>query len=90
MSKDQKPPEGIKPQDVASQFLVLRTHDNRVAVQFPSKGDGAIDALESLKLLATGLSFLAETLHRQQAPVEQPRIVVAPAVPKEFLTKRAD
>lgn len=88
MSKDTQPPEGqIKPEDVLTQFLVVRTKDNRVAVQFPTKGDGGIDGLEALKLIATGLNFVVDTLHQQYAPVEKPRIVLAPAVPKEFLTK---
>ena len=85
---DTKPPEGqIKPEDVQSQFLVVRTKDNRVAVQFPTKEDDNIDVLESLKLLMTGLNFVVDTLHQQQAPVEKPRIVLAPAIPKEFLTR---
>jgi len=88
MSKNQKPPEGqIKPEDIASQFMVLRTKDNRVAVQFPTKSptDQTIDAPEALALLATGLNTVAQIL-RQQAP-EKPRIVLAPAIPKEFLTR---
>ena len=82
-------PEGqIKPEDVASQFLVLRTHDNRFAVQFPTK-DGGIDGIEALKLIATGLNFVVDALHQQQVAVavEKPRIVLAPAIPKEFLLK---
>jgi hypothetical protein len=99
MSQDRKPPEGqITPEEVASQFMVLRTHDNRVAVQFPTKGDGNIDGLEALKLIATGLNFVVDTLHQQQLAevdinpildinLKKPRIVLAPAIPKEFLTK---
>lgn len=83
-----KPPEGqITPEDVQSQFTVVRTKDDRVAVQFPMKGDGKIDGLEALKLIATGLNFVVDTLHRQQVALEKSRIVLAPAVPKEFLTK---
>ena len=96
MSAPEMPPEGqIKPEDVASQFMVIRTHDSRFAVQFPTKGDGGIDGLEALKLIATGLNFVVDTLHQkelentlcQQAKTEKPRIVLAPAIPKEFLTK---
>ena len=86
-------PEGqIKPEDIASQFLVLRTHDNRFAVQFPTK-DGGIDGIEALKLIATGLNFVVDTLQQQEREAEKPRIVLAPAIPKEFLLKgklRAD
>ena len=89
MSQDQKPPEGqIQPSDIASQFMVIRTHDNRVAVQFPTKSptDQTIDGPETLALMAAGLNTVAEII-RQQAPPEKPRIVLAPAIPKEFLTK---
>jgi len=102
MSAPEMPPEGqIKPEDIASQFMVLRTKDNRVAVQFPTKSptDQTIDGIEALKLIATGLNFVVDALHQQQleatldtfrqAP-EKPRIVLAPALPKEFLTREAD
>lgn len=80
MSQDQKPPEGqITPGDVQSQFMVVRTKNNQVAVQYPTKGDGGIDGLEALKLIATGLNFVVDTLHQQQAQVEKPRIVLAPS-----------
>ena len=85
----EKPPEGqITPEDVASQFMVLRTKDNRVAVQFPTKSptDQTIDAPETLALMAAGLNTVAEII-RQQTPVEKPRIVLASAIPKEFLTR---
>jgi hypothetical protein len=62
-------------------------------VQFPTKADGGIDALEALKLLATGLDFLVNTLHQHQVAPEKTRIILAPALPKEFLLKgklRAD
>ena len=91
MSEDQKPPEGqIQPEDIVSQFLVLRTKDNRVAVQFPTKSptDQTMDAPMTLELIAAGLNTVAQIL-RQQAP-EKPRIVLAPALPKEFLTREAD
>lgn len=82
MSQDQKPPEGqITPENIQSQFLVVRTKDNRVAVQFPTKGDGGIDGLEALKLIATGLNFVVDTLHQQQTQVEKSRIVLALAGP---------
>lgn len=91
MSQDEKPPEGqIKPEDIASQFMVLRTKDGRVAVQFPTKGptDQTIDAPETLALMAAGLNTVAQII-RQQSP-EKPRIVLAPALPQEFLTREAD
>ena len=92
MSASEKPPEGqteIKPEDIASQFMVVHTKDNRVAVQFPTKSptDPTIDGLEALKLIATGLNFVVDALHKQYAPVEKPRIVLAPAIPPEFLLK---
>jgi hypothetical protein len=96
MAGPEKPPEGqINPADVASQFMVLRTKDNRVAVQFPMKSptDPTIEALEALKLIAIGLNFVVDTLQQQERGAEKPRIVLAPAIPKEFLLKgklRAD
>ena len=88
--KQDAPPEAqpqIQPGDVLAQFMVLRTKDNRVAVQFPTKSptDPTMDGPMALELLAAGLNTVAQIL-RQQAP-EKPRIVVAPAIPKEFLTK---
>ena len=85
----------IKPEDVLSQFMVIRTKADQMAVQFPTKGDGGIDGIESLKLIATGLNFVVDALHQkelentlcQQAKTEKPRIVLAPALPKEFLTR---
>lgn len=88
MSEDtEQPPEGqIKPEDVLSQFLVVHTKDGRAAVQFPTKADGSIDGIEALRLLSTGLTFVTQIL-QQQVPAEKPRIVLAPAIPKEFLLK---
>jgi len=86
MNENQKPPEGqIKPGDVLSQFVVLRTKDNRIAVQFPAKGPTqTIDAPAALELLAAGLNTMAQIL-RQQSP-DKPKIVLAP-LPPEFLTR---
>ena len=88
MNENQKPPESqIKSGDVLSQFVVLRTKDNRIAVQFPAKGptDQTIDAPAALELLAAGLNTMAQIL-RQQSP-DKPKIVLAPARPPEFLTR---
>ena len=87
MNENQKPPESqIKSGDVLSQFVVLRTKDNRIAVQFPAKGPTqTIDAPAALELLAAGLNTMAQIL-RQQSP-DKPKIVLAPALPSEFLTR---
>jgi len=86
MNENQKPPESqIKSGDVLSQFVVLRTKDNRIAVQFPAKGPTqTIDAPAALELLAAGLNTMAQIL-RQQSP-DKPKIVLAP-LPPEFLTR---
>jgi hypothetical protein len=93
MSATDDPGVQITPEDIHTQFMVARTKDHRVAVLFPTKDDGGIDILEALKLLATGLNYVVDTLHQQQVPAaEKPepevrRIVLAPAIPKEFLTR---
>jgi hypothetical protein len=70
------PPEGqIKPEDIVSQFMVLRTKSILLYIY---------------KLIATGLNFVVDALHQkelentlcQQAKTEKPRIVLAPALPK--------
>lgn len=88
MSKNQKPPEGqIQPEDVLAQFMVVRAKDNRVAVQFPTLPNSqTMDTAMAMELLAIGLNMVAQVM-RQQATADKPRIVLAPAVPKEFLTR---
>lgn len=94
---DQKPPEGqneIKPEDVVSQIMVVRTKDNQIAVQYPTvRGSKHPDVAEALFLYAAGLNTLASMIHEQQAAVAailtppEKKIVLAPAIPKEFLTR---
>ena len=98
MTEDQKPPEGeIKPEDVASQIMVVRTKDDRIAVQYPIVGPDTPDIAEALYLYAAGLNTLASMIRQQQKKIaemmeqkqtqEKPRIAIVPALPKEFLTK---
>lgn len=87
---NEKPPElstKINPEDVAAQVMVLQTKDGKVGIQYPTmaKDDPAPNYPLAMELLATGLNTLAN-LMRQQQP-EKPRIVLAPAIPKEFLVK---
>ena len=93
----EKPPENqneIKAEDIASQIMVVRTKDNQIAVQYPTVvGAGAPDIAEALYLYAAGLNTLANMMRQQQeamaailTPPEK-KIVLAPAIPKEFLTK---
>jgi hypothetical protein len=98
MNDDQKPPEGeIKPEDIASQIMVVRTKDNQIAVQYPVVAPDTPDISEALYLYAAGLNTLASMIRQQQQkmaemlaqqkPPEKPRIAVVPAISKEFLVK---
>ena len=93
---DQKPPEGqneIKLEDIASQIMVVRTKDNRIAVQYPTVAPDTPDVAEALYLYAAGLNTLASMIRAQQERVAailtppEKKIAVVPAIPKEFLTR---
>jgi len=87
----------ILPQDIATQFAVIQTKDGKVAVQFPvyDMESQEVDIPLALELVGAGLQTLAQVV-RQQVPAptlkeKKSGIVLAPAMPREFLTKgRAD
>ena len=87
------PPSQLRPEDIDAQLVVLKTKTNQISVQFPAqKGSipgGAppeLDFPTTLELFAAGLQTLAAVVRGQQ-PVEKSRIMVAPAIPKDFLLK---
>ena len=90
------PPEGpftpdeefVKPENILTQFSVILTKDEKIAVQFPvkEKGSTKVDINMALDLLSAGLTSLSQ-IFRQQNPPEPSRIVLAPAIPNEFLLK---
>jgi len=93
--KNQPPPgpaPPFRPEDIASQLVVLLTKDNKISVQYPARlnaeGTGQeLDLAKSLELFAAGLQTLASIVRQSDPAPEKPRIIVAPAIPKEFLLK---
>lgn len=81
-------PQKITPEDVLAQFVVVKTKDNQIAVQFPAAPgqEGVLDVVAALELLAAGLNTLANMV-KEKVPKEPPRIVPVRAIPKEFLLK---
>jgi hypothetical protein len=83
MSGPSAPPPGIpNPDDIIAQLLIFQTKD-RVNVQLPG-ADGSPDLAKSVALLGVALEMIAQIM-QQMAPQEPKRIVLAPAIPKEFL-----
>jgi hypothetical protein len=88
---DEKPPEipeQINPEDIVGQVVVMQTEDNKIVLSYPTmaKGDTTPNFPLAMELFASGLKTLANIM-RQQQPADKPRIVLAPAIPKEFLIK---